>query len=500
MGRCRRKLAGARRKPADALPALPGRLRGRANPGPRALQGGGRRLLTISGGRVLSPEGGFERRGLAVADGAHRGCHRPRRPRFSTPPGSGPARHRGYPRRRLRTPDHAAAGRAFPARCGVAGHRPADGGQRHHHGVSCGHLVLGAGAARARHAGGADGGAGGAGRAAGRGYAPASGVSRPSTWTPWTNFAAGTAAGKVDLLAFNDHFEEVREQCRDREKIGKYADRAGLTHGAFLDLLEAVGKGAAEVPAALRRIAAAARGAGVVLLAHDEETLEDRSLYRSLGASISEFPEIETVARNAVEPARPSCSARRTCCAAGAIPARPRPPTWCARASALCWPRTTTTPALLAGALPAGGAWHSEAGGGLAAGLRQPRARAAGLDDRGTLAEGRRADILLVDPSGPVPRPAAVLAGAGCCASGSVDGSGQGTICRPSRPAVPAAAARPCGIRGRHGWRRLATARPAGCRAGRDRPPRPARRRPCSETAAAPRSRRSRRSASLTQL
>ena len=63
------RLAVARREPADALPALPGRNGGGAHTGARALQRGGGRLLTITGGRVLAPEGGFERRDLAVADG-----------------------------------------------------------------------------------------------------------------------------------------------------------------------------------------------------------------------------------------------------------------------------------------------------------------------------------------------------------------------------------------------------------------------------------------------
>ena len=217
------------------------------------------------------------------------------------------------------------------------------------------------------------------------------------------------AAGRVDLLAFNDHFMEIYEQCRDAEKIGKYADRAGLAHDAFLDLLEEVRKGAPEVPAAVRRIAAAAEAAGVVRLAHDEESLADRSLYRSLGALISEFPEIEEVAREAVDAGEsvvfgaPNVLRGRSHADSPTAADMVRKGLCTVLASDYYYPALLLAPFRLAadGILPLEEAWAL---------VSANPARAAGLSDRGTLAEGARADILLIDPSGPVPRPAAVLA------------------------------------------------------------------------------------------
>ena len=217
------------------------------------------------------------------------------------------------------------------------------------------------------------------------------------------------AAGRVDLLAFNDHFMEIYEQCRDAEKIGKYADRAGLAHDAFLDLLEEVRKGAPEVPAAVRRIAAAAEAAGVVRLAHDEESLADRSLYRSLGALISEFPEIEEVAREAVDAGEsvvfgaPNVLRGRSHADSPTAADMVRKGLCTVLASDYYYPALLLAPFRLAadGILPLEEAWAL---------VSANPARAAGLTDRGTLAEGARADILLIDPSGPVPRPAAVLA------------------------------------------------------------------------------------------
>ena len=217
-------------------------------------------------------------------------------------------------------------------------------------------------------------------------------------------------AGKVDLLAFNDHFEEIYEQCRDGEKIGKYAERAGLAHDAFLDLLEEVRKRASEVPAAMRRIAAAAEAAGVVRLAHDEETLEDRSLYRSLGALISEFPEIVPVAREAAAAGEAVVFGAPNVLRGGSHAGCPgaadmvREGICTVLASDYYYPALLLAPFRLAeqGILKLEEAWPL---------VSANPARAAGLTDRGALAEGQRADILLVDPSGPVPRPAAMLAG-----------------------------------------------------------------------------------------
>ncbi len=235
---------------------------------------------------------------------------------------------------------------------------------------------------------------------------------RIETWNlaAMDELSAWLRAGKVDLLAFNDHFEEIREQCRDEEKIGKYAGRAGLPHGAFLDLLEEVRKGAPEVPAAVARLAAAAEAAGVVRLAHDEETLEDRRFYRSLGVRISEFPEVEAVARDAVEAGEAVVFGAPNVLRGGSHTGSPgaadmaRRGLCTALASDYYYPAMLLAPFRLAeeGILPLEEAWPL---------VSANPARAAGLDDRGALAEGMRADILLVDPSGPVPRPAAVVIG-----------------------------------------------------------------------------------------
>ncbi len=216
------------------------------------------------------------------------------------------------------------------------------------------------------------------------------------------------AAGKVDLLAFNDHFAEIYEQCRDAGKVAKYAGRAGLAHDAFLDLLEEVRQRERKVPAAVRRIAASAKAAGVAQLAHDEETPEDRRFHRSLGASISEFPETEAVAREAIESGETVVFGAPNVLRGQSHTTAPRAADMVRKglctvlASDYYYPALLLAPFRLAeeGILTLEEAWPL---------VSANPARAVGLADRGTLAEGARADILLVDPSGPVPRPAAML-------------------------------------------------------------------------------------------
>ena len=284
IGCCRRGLAGARRKPADALPALPGGVGGRTHPGACALQGGGRRLLTISGGQVLSPEGGFERRDLAVADGriaaaGSGGGEVLDASGLLVLPGIVDIHGDAFERQIMPRP-----GVHFPldvALLDTDRQMAANGITTAYHAVTWswepglrgrGTLVALMNALEALE---------------GRLVVDTRLHLRIETYNLGAvdELCEWMGAGKVDLLAFNDHFEEIYEQCRDGEKIGKYAERAGLAHDAFLDLLEEVRKGASEVPAAIcagsrrrRKRQASSR------LAHDEGRSEDRSLYRSLGA------------------------------------------------------------------------------------------------------------------------------------------------------------------------------------------------------------------------
>ena len=110
---------------------------------------------------------------------------------------------------------------------------------------------------------------------------------------------ADIAAGRVHLLAFNDHTPAILSRLGDDTKAAKYSDRAGMNLDAFRTLATSIGARAPEVPAAQSRIAAAARAAGIPMASHDDDTIATRNTFRAEGAQICEFPIAEEVGASA---------------------------------------------------------------------------------------------------------------------------------------------------------------------------------------------------------
>ena len=106
---------------------------------------------------------------------------------------------------------------------------------------------------------------------------------------------ADIAAGRVHLLAFNDHTPAIVKKVADPVAGAKYSDRAGMTLDDFRQLVDRVAARAAEIGPAQARIAAAARAAGLPLASHDDAAVATRSHFRGLGARICEFPMAEEV-------------------------------------------------------------------------------------------------------------------------------------------------------------------------------------------------------------
>ena len=106
---------------------------------------------------------------------------------------------------------------------------------------------------------------------------------------------ADIAANRVHLLGFNDHTPSILKKLGDDTLVAKYASRAGMPLPEFRALAERVGARRDEVPAARARMAAVARAAGVIMLSHDDVSVESRAAFRALGAHIAEFPLNEQV-------------------------------------------------------------------------------------------------------------------------------------------------------------------------------------------------------------
>ena len=84
---------------------------------------------------------------------------------------------------------------------------------------------------------------------------------------------ADIAAGRVHLLAFNDHTPSILKKLKDPVEGAKYSGRAGMKMEAFRTMADEIAARADAVPAALERIAAAARAAGLPMASHDDDSI-----------------------------------------------------------------------------------------------------------------------------------------------------------------------------------------------------------------------------------
>ncbi|HEY1414147.1 MAG TPA: alpha-D-ribose 1-methylphosphonate 5-triphosphate diphosphatase [Rhodopila sp.] len=209
---------------------------------------------------------------------------------------------------------------------------------------------------------------------------------------------ADIAAGRVHLLAFNDHTPSILKKLNDPVEGAKYSGRAGMKLAAFQAMAEGVAARADAVPPALEKIAAAARAAGLPMASHDDDSIPIRDRFRSLGAHICEFPMAEEVGAAAL--------------AAGDFVAMGCPNVvrggshlgWASAArlaeAGICrvltsdyyYPAMMRAAFVLAerGVLDLAQAWAL---------ISENPARAGKLGDRGTIEAGKRADLVLVDPS-----------------------------------------------------------------------------------------------------
>jgi len=219
---------------------------------------------------------------------------------------------------------------------------------------------------------------------------------------------ADIAAGRVHLVAFNDHTPSILKKSADPVANAKYSDRAGMTLADFHALAVRIAGRASEVPAALERIAAAARAAGVTLASHDDASIETRQAFRARGARICEFPlaqEIGEDARAAGDWVVMGCPnvVRGGSHLGWTSAARLAEAGICSVLSSdYFYPAMLRAALILAGrgVLDLPRAWAL---------ISANPAAAAGLTDRGSIAEGARADLVLVDPV--QPRVIATIAG-----------------------------------------------------------------------------------------
>jgi alpha-D-ribose 1-methylphosphonate 5-triphosphate diphosphatase len=213
---------------------------------------------------------------------------------------------------------------------------------------------------------------------------------------------------RIDLVAFNDHMLIADETSPRSKKLGIMVERSGLTREAFLRLVERVKGRGNEVPASIERIAQAALAHGIPLLSHDDASPDQRRWFRALGCRLAEFPKtLETAqeaASNGDDIVLGAPNVVRGGSHIGWIDAKDMVGRGLCSvlASDYYYPAQLLAAFRLAAenVVPLHAAWAL---------VSENAAAAARLTDRGTIASGRRADLILVDTQDSQPRVIATI-------------------------------------------------------------------------------------------
>ena len=217
---------------------------------------------------------------------------------------------------------------------------------------------------------------------------------------------AWLAARRIDAIAFNNHMSTVDASDRARH-VAQMVERAGVTREDFLAVVERTKRRADDVPGSIGRLAAAANTSGVPLLSHDDASPEQRRWFRALGCRLAEFPTTVETAQDAASHGDDIVLGAPNVVRGGSHTGWIDATEMIERgfcsvlASDYYYPAPLLAAFALArrGVLPLARAWAL---------VSQAPAQAVRLDDRGCIAPGRRADLIVVDASLPAQQPRVV--------------------------------------------------------------------------------------------
>lgn len=204
------------------------------------------------------------------------------------------------------------------------------------------------------------------------------------------------AARRIGALAFNDHLPTEGNLAARPDKLGQMVARSGVPHADFVALVDRLRGRSDEVPESIARLAKHANTYGVALLSHDDASPERRRWFRALGCRVAEFPMTIETARDAAQAGDQivlgAPNVMRGKSHLGWINASDM------IAQGLCSVLASDyyypAPLIAAFRLAASGVAPLHAAWPL---VSAAPARAVGLDDRGRIERGRRADLILVD-------------------------------------------------------------------------------------------------------
>ncbi|SHF11197.1 alpha-D-ribose 1-methylphosphonate 5-triphosphate diphosphatase [Ruegeria intermedia] len=214
---------------------------------------------------------------------------------------------------------------------------------------------------------------------------------------------------QVPYVVFNDHLPHDRlAQGRTPPRLTGQALKAGRSPEAHLKMLQDMHARTSEVPAALDALCAALVRQGVRLGSHDDATAQARSHWRARGVQIAEFPETLEAAEAAKAAGDHvilgSPNVVRGGSHKGNVSALDLIAMGLCDALASDYhypsPRRAALMLMKSGLMDLAGAWALVSSG---------PARVLGLEDRGSLHPGKRADLVILDAE--TQRVAATIAG-----------------------------------------------------------------------------------------
>jgi alpha-D-ribose 1-methylphosphonate 5-triphosphate diphosphatase len=202
----------------------------------------------------------------------------------------------------------------------------------------------------------------------------------------------------LDFVVFNNHLPEALEMAGTRpHRFAGWAAQTSRTAEEMLAIVRAAEAQEPEVPAALTAIAGRFAALGVTMGSHDDATPETRAFYRGIGAAISEFPTTVEAARAAHAAGEPVLMGAPNVVRGGSQTGNIAASGLVAMGLVDALMSDYYYPALPQAAwalVDAGLADLPQAWGMIC----EAPARIMGLEDRGRLVLGQRADLVAVNP------------------------------------------------------------------------------------------------------
>jgi alpha-D-ribose 1-methylphosphonate 5-triphosphate diphosphatase len=201
---------------------------------------------------------------------------------------------------------------------------------------------------------------------------------------------------RIGILAFNDHVTSAVQSRNRAKNRAEMIKRSGLSAEEFDRLIDQILRRGNEVPASIARLAEVAGANDIPIFSHDDTSPAQRRWFRSLGSRVSEFPTTLETVEHAAQEGDDIVLGAPNVVRGGSHLGWTRAADMVQRGLCSILASDYYYPAQLLAAFrlvadsiaPLAAAWRL---------ISEAPAAAAGFGDRGRIATGWRADVILVD-------------------------------------------------------------------------------------------------------